>query len=53
MDGAEDGPKAPVIMAADIPAGFFTFGYFAMKHLVVKAYKDLWHEFFLSHAVQE
>ena len=41
MDGAEDVAEAPVIMAADIPTGFFTFGYFAMKHLVVKAYKGL------------
>ena len=34
-----------MIVAGDIPTGFFTFGYFAMKHLVVKAYKGLQHLF--------
>ena len=29
----------PIVVSVDIPNGFFTFGYLAMKYLVVKAYK--------------
>jgi hypothetical protein len=41
VDGAEDIIEESVIMATEIPSGFFTFGYFAMKYLVVKAHKGL------------
>ena len=31
--------EIPIVVSVDIPNGFFTFGYLAMKYLVVKAYK--------------
>lgn len=38
-DTAADPPPPVSTTSADIPTGLFTFGYIAMKYLVVKAYK--------------
>jgi hypothetical protein len=43
VDGPSDtleDPAPPLAkVSSEIPAGFFTFGYIAMKYLVIKAYK--------------
>lgn len=43
VDGPSDtieDPAPPLTsVSSEIPAGFFTFGYIAMKYLVIKAYK--------------
>jgi hypothetical protein len=39
VDGADAAIEDTVVLPAEIPTGFYTFGYFAMKYLVVKAYK--------------
>jgi hypothetical protein len=41
VDGADAATAIDdtVALPTDIPTGFYTFGYFAMKYLVVKAYK--------------
>ena len=39
VDGADEVVEDTAVLSAEIPPGFFTFGYFAMKYLVVKAYK--------------
>ena len=31
--------EIPIVASIDIPNGFFTFGYLAIKYLVVKAYE--------------
>ena len=39
IDGADAALEDTTVMPAEVPTGFFTFGYFAMKYLVVKAFK--------------
>jgi hypothetical protein len=39
IDGADAALEDITVMPAEVPTGFFTFGYFAMKYLVVKAFK--------------
>lgn len=43
VDGADETVEDTPILSTDIPQGFFTFGYFAMKYLVVKAHKGKYH----------
>ena len=39
VDGAVTAIEETVITSTEIPLGFYTFGYFAMKYLVVKSYR--------------
>ena len=41
VDGADSSIEDTVVLPIEIPTGYFTFGFFAMKYLAVKAFRGV------------